>query len=560
MDYLLNRYCPKTKFDSYEDLCKNFTIQVPENFNFGYDIVDEWARVEPEKLALLWTNDSKEMKSYTFTDVSRISNQVANFFKAHGIRKGDVVMLILKQRPEVWFSMVGLCKLGAICIPATYQLTPKDISYRCNAANVKMIVSVSDDEIVGHIKNALPDCNIKPLVATLGNETYPEEGFINYRKELYEQPCEWERPTGADATCNDDCMLIYFSSGTTGMPKMVWHDFAFPLGHITTARYWQQVQENTVHLTQTDSGWAKFAWGKIYGQWICGAAIGAYDTEKFHPHEMLEAIMRLRPTTFCAPATIYRFLIKEDLSSYDLSFIKHAGVAGEPLNPEVYYKIKDLTGLALYEGFGQTETPVMLANFGFFPVRPGSMGKPNPIFDIDLIDENGCSVEDGTVGSIAIKNAGTHGPVGLFRGYYKDEAVTLKSWHDGVYNTGDMAWRDADGYYWFVGRNDDVIKCSGYRIGPFEVESALLEHPSVLECAITAAPDPVRGQVVKATIVLARGYSASDSLVKELQNHVKRVTAPYKYPRIVEFVDELPKTVSGKIQRNMIRKADLEKI
>lgn len=559
MDYILNRYCPKTEFESYEDLCKNFKIRVPENFNFGYDVVDEWARVEPEKLALLWTNDAAEMKSYTFSDVSRISNQAANFFRSHGISKGDVVMLILKQRPEVWFSIVGLCKLGATCIPATYQLTPKDISYRCNAANVKMIVSVSDEEIVGHIKNALPDCNVKPLVATLGEQTYPEEGFIDYKKELYAQNSHWDRPTGADATSNDDCMLIYFSSGTTGMPKMVWHDFAFPLGHITTARFWQRVQENTVHLTQTDSGWAKFAWGKIYGQWICGAAIGAYDTEKFHPHEMLEAIIRLHPTTFCAPATIYRFLIKEDLSGYDLSFIKHAGVAGEPLNPEVYYKIKELTGLALYEGFGQSETPVLLANFGFFPVRPGSMGKPNPIFDVDLIDENGCSVEDGTVGSIAIKNAGTHGPVGLFRGYYKDEAVTLKSWHDGVYNTGDMAWRDADGYYWFVGRNDDVIKCSGYRIGPFEVESALLEHPSVLECAVTAAPDPVRGQVVKATIVLARGYSASDSLVKELQNHVKRVTAPYKYPRVVEFVDELPKTVSGKIQRNVIRKTDLEK-
>lgn len=559
MDYLIRKFCPKTDFNSYEDLCQNFTIKVPESFNFGYDVVDEWARVEPDKLALLWTDDSAVMKSYTFPDVSRLSNQAANFFKAHGIRKGDVVMLILKQRPEVWFSIVGLCKLGAICIPATYQLTPKDISYRCNAANVKMIVSVSDAEIVGHIVKALPDCKEKPIIATLGPNQYPDQAFLDYGKELYAQSTDWTRPTGADAPQNDDCMLIYFSSGTTGMPKMVWHDFTFPLGHITTARYWQQVQENTVHLTQSDSGWAKFAWGKIYGQWICGAAIGAYDTEKFTPHGMLEAILRLHPTTFCAPATIYRFLIKEDLSAYDLSFIKHAGVAGEPLNPEVYYKIKELTGLALYEGFGQSETPVMLANFGFFPVRPGSMGKPNPIFDISLIDENGDSVEDGNVGSIAIRNVGTHGPVGLFRGYYKDEAATLRCWHDGTYNTGDMAWRDAEGYYWFVGRNDDVIKCSGYRIGPFEVESALLEHPSVLECAITAAPDPVRGQVVKATIVLARGFSPSDDLKKELQNHVKRVTAPYKYPRIVEFVEELPKTVSGKIQRNLIRKADEQK-
>ena len=550
------RFCPNLEFDSYEDFCRNFTINVPECFNFGYDVVDEWARVEPDKLALLWTDDAANMRSYTFADVSRISNQAANFFQSHGIKKGDVVMLILKQRPEVWFSMVGLCKLGAVCIPATYQLTPKDISYRCNAADVKMIVSVADEEIVGHIINALPACNQRPIVATLGPCSYAEHGFLNYSDELYRQDIQWQRPTGKDATTNDDCMLIYFSSGTTGMPKMVWHDFTFPLGHITTARFWQHVQENTVHMTQSDSGWAKFAWGKIYGQWICGAAIGAYDTEKFHSHDMLEAILRLHPTTFCAPATIYRFLIKEDLSGYDLSFIKHAGVAGEPLNPEVYHKIKELTGLALNEGFGQTETPVLLANYGFFPVRPGSMGKPNPCFDLDLVDENGESVEDGVVGSIVIRNAGTHGPVGMFRGYYRDEEVTRRSWHDGMYNTGDTAWRDADGYYWFVGRNDDVIKCSGYRIGPFEVESALLEHPSVLECAVTAAPDPVRGQVVKATIVLARGFEASEALKKELQNHVKRVTAPYKYPRIVEFVSELPKTISGKIQRNVIRKAD----
>ncbi len=556
MDYILKRFCPNLEFDSYEDFCRNFTINVPECFNFGYDVVDEWARVEPDKLALLWTDDAANMRSYTFADVSRISNQAANFFQSHGIKKGDVVMLILKQRPEVWFSMVGLCKLGAVCIPATYQLTPKDISYRCNAADVKMIASVADEEIVGHIINALPACNQRPIVATLGPCSYAEHGFLNYSDELYRQDIQWQRPTGKDATTNDDCMLIYFSSGTTGMPKMVWHDFTFPLGHITTARFWQHVQENTVHMTQSDSGWAKFAWGKIYGQWICGAAIGAYDTEKFHSHDMLEAILRLHPTTFCAPATIYRFLIKEDLSGYDLSFIKHAGVAGEPLNPEVYHKIKELTGLALNEGFGQTETPVLLANYGFFPVRPGSMGKPNPCFDVDLVDENGESVEDGVVGSIVIRNAGTHGPVGMFRGYYRDEEVTRRSWHDGMYNTGDTAWRDADGYYWFVGRNDDVIKCSGYRIGPFEVESALLEHPSVLECAVTAAPDPVRGQVVKATIVLARGFEASEALKKELQNHVKRVTAPYKYPRIVEFVSELPKTISGKIQRNVIRKAD----
>jgi acetyl-CoA synthetase len=340
------------------------------------------------------------------------------------------------------------------------------------------------------------------------------------------------------------------------MPKMGWHDFAFPLGHITTARYWQRVQENTIHMTQSDSGWAKFAWGKIYGQWICGAAIGAYDTNKFNPHEMMQAIIRIHPTTFCAPATIYRVLIKEDLSKYDLSFIKTTAMAGEPLNPEVYHQFKKITGLEIREGFGQSETPVMMANFPWFDVRPGSMGKPVAGFNIDVVDENGDLCEDGIEGVMSFIGIGDHGPSGLFRGYYRDEESTKKAWYDGIYRTGDMAWRDSDGYFWFVGRNDDVIKCSGYRIGPFEVESALLEHPSVLECAVTAAPDATRGQVVKATVVLAKGFEGSEELTKELQNHVKHTTAPYKYPRIVEFVPELPKTTSGKIQRNLIRQKD----
>lgn len=558
MDYIINKYCPRTEFSSYEDFCENFRINTPENFNFGYDVVDEWARVEPEKLALVWTNDEGDMKSYTFSDVKKHSDQAANFFKSYGIGKGDVVMLILRQRPEVWFSMVGLHKLGAVCIPASFQLTTKDIVYRCNAASVKMLITVSEDGLLNYIREALPKCDTLKHVCTLG-EPHTDEGFIDYGAELYAQSSDFERPTGEDAVTNDDRMLIYFSSGTTGMPKMVWHDFAFPLGHITTARYWHCVQENTIHMTQTDSGWAKFAWGKIYGQWICGAAIGAYDTMKFKPETMLDAICRIRPTTFCAPATIYRVLIKSDLSGCDLSFIKHATVAGEPLNPEVYRKIIELTGLELREGFGQTETPVIFANFPFFDVRPGSMGKPNPCFDIDLIDQDGNSCEDGYEGVICLRNVGDHGPTGLFRGYYLDEEVTKKSWHDGIYSTGDMAWRDAEGYYWFVGRNDDVIKCSGYRIGPFEVESALMEHPAVLECAVTAAPDPDRGQVVKATIILANGYDGTPELIKELQNHVKKATAPYKYPRIVEFVKELPKTSSGKIQRNVLRMADQTK-
>lgn len=557
MNELLSKYCPRIEFDSYEDFKENYRCNVPEKFNFGYDIVDEWAKIKPDKTALVWTNDEGEMKSFSFDDMRVMSNKAANVFRSYGIKKGDIVMLILKQRPEVWACMVALIKLGAVCIPASFLLTPKDIIYRCNKAAIKAIAVVDDDIVFNHVKDALPECKTVQNVFTVGSN--PHESFIDFRSKMAEADEDLIRPTGDDAEKITDPMLIYFSSGTTGWPKMVLHDFSFPLGHIITAKYWQCVQDNKVHLTQSDSGWAKFAWGKIFGQWICGAAIGAYDTEKFTPHTMLEAIMRLKPTTFCAPATIYRFLIKEDLSGYDLSFIKHACVAGEPLNPEVYKKIYELTGLELHEGFGQSETPVLLANYPWINVRPGSMGKPSPLFDIDLIDADGNSCEDGIVGSIAIKNVDKYHPVGLFREYALDPEANARSWHDGLYDTGDMAWRDADGYYWFVGRSDDVIKCSGYRIGPFEVENALLEHPSVLECAVTAAPDPVRGQVVKATVVLARGYTASDDLVKELQNHVKKVTAPYKYPRIIEFVAELPKTSSGKIQRNVIRKTDNEK-
>jgi acetyl-CoA synthetase len=371
----------------------------------------------------------------------------------------------------------------------------------------------------------------------------------------------------------EDPMLVYFSSGTTGMPKMVLHNHSLPLGHIVTAKYWQCVEDNMVHLTQTDSGWAKFAWGKIYGQWICGAAIGAYDTEKFTPQGMLDAIQRIKPTTFCAPATIFRYLIKEDLSGYDFSFIHHTSVAGEPLSPEVYHQLKEKTGLELREGFGQSETSVMAAVFRWLAVKPGSMGKPAPLFGLSLLDENGEVCDDGIVGNMSITQAGknlyeipgasdsTEGVPriglsdfpGVFRGYWKDKEITQANWKRGTYQTGDMAWKDGEGYLWFVGRNDDVIKCSGYRIGPFEVESALMEHPAVLECAVTAAPDAMRGQVVKATIVLTRGFSPSEELIRELQNHVKRVTAPYKYPRIVEFTSELPKTISGKIKRNVIR-------
>jgi acetyl-CoA synthetase len=562
MNEIQSRYCPRIDFESYEDFYANYTCKAPENFNFAYDVVDEWARLQPQKPALVWTNDEGDMKSFTFTDIKRQSDKAANALLNLGIKKGDVVMLILKQRPEVWIFMAALEKIGAVCIPGTYQLTQKDIIYRCNIAEVKMLISVDDAELVHNIEASLPDCPNLKHKAIVG-KTIPK-GFIDMSRTVSESNENFIRPTGDNDTKIHEPMLIYFSSGTTGMPKMVHHNHCLPLGHIVTAKYWQCVQDNKIHLTQTDSGWAKFAWGKIYGQWICGAAIGAYDTEKFTPKGMLDALARIKPATFCAPATIFRYLIKEDLSGYDFSYIEHTSVAGEPLSPEVYHQIKEKTGLEIREGFGQSETSIMAATFKWLDVRPGSMGKPAPLFGLNLLDENGQPCDDGMVGNISITaaNENMYSPKGasilpgLFTGYWKDEEVTAKCWNNGVYSTGDMAWHDADGYYWFVGRNDDVIKCSGYRIGPFEVESALMEHPSVLECAVTAAPDPMRGQVVKATIVLAKGFDPSDALKKELQNHVKRVTAPYKYPRIVDFVSELPKTISGKIQRNVIRKKD----
>jgi acetyl-CoA synthetase len=562
MNEILSRYCPRIEFESYEDFYANYACKVPENFNFSYDVVDEWARLKPEKRALVWTNDEDRIESYTFRDIKRLSGKAANVLLGLGIKKGDVVMLILKQRPEVWILMTALEKIGAVCIPGTYQLTQKDIVYRCNIAEVRMLIAVDDPELLKNIEAAVPECKYLMCRAAVGSAVPPS--FIDMKKEIEKADDAFTRPAGAGATNIREPMLIYFSSGTTGMPKMVFHNHSLPLGHIVTAKYWQCVQDNKVHMTQTDSGWAKFAWGKIYGQWICGAAIGAYDTEKFTPQGILRAIQRLRPATFCAPATVFRFLIKEDLKAYDFSFIEHTSVAGEPLSPEVYHRIKEMTGLEIREGFGQSETSVMAAAFKWLPVKPGSMGKPAPLFGLSLLDENGQPCDDGMVGNISITAAGNniYSPEGasvtpgLFTGYWKDEEITKSCWYDGVYRTGDMAWRDGEGCYWFVGRNDDVIKCSGYRIGPFEVESALMEHPSVLECAVTAAPDPMRGQVVKATIVLARDFSPSEELTKELQNHVKRVTAPYKYPRIVEYVKELPKTVSGKIMRSVIRKND----
>lgn len=551
---MLEKFLPRDDFRSYEDFKANYRVTIPENFNFAYDVIDEWARTNPNKQAMTWCNDHNEEHFFSFADMKQLSDKAANSFSSLGIEQGDVVMLILKRRWEYWVSTLALQKIGAISIPATAQLTKKDIAYRNNAASVKMIVAVADEEIIHAVEEALPESPTVLQKALVGEA---REGWIDFSALLYDSSPQWERP--ANSAGGLDPMLMYFTSGTTGMPKIVLHDYNHPIGHIVTAHYWQRLDEEGLHLTVSDSGWAKCGWGKIYGQWICGVSIFVNDMDKFVPDNLLRMVEKYKITSFCAPPTIYRFFIKEDLSKYDLSSITMACTAGEPLNPEVYHQFKKATGLDIIEGFGQTETTVLCANFQWITPKPGSMGKPSPLYDIDIVDEDGRSCAPGVEGNIVIKNLDQQLPPGLFKGYYRDEEVTHKVWNDGTYNTGDVAWRDEDGYFWFVGRSDDVIKCSGYRIGPFEVESALLEHPSVLECAVTAAPDPVRGQVVKATVVLAKGWEPSEQLIKALQNHVKHVTAPYKYPRILEFVSELPKTVSGKIRRVEIRQNDSKK-
>lgn len=553
---MLERFLPREQFDSYEDFKQNYRVNIPDRFNFAYDVVDAWALSHPDKNAMVWCDDHGGEKIISFYEMKRLSDKAANLFKSCGIRKGDVVMLLLKRRWHYWVCTLALEKLGAISIPATVQLTKKDIVYRNNAASVKMLVSVAEDEILQAIEAALPDSPTVIAKALVGGT---REGWLDFDAALSAAPETWTRPEGDEDGNGKDIMLMYFTSGTTGMPKIVVHDFNYPIGHIVTAHYWQRLSEEGLHLTVSESGWAKCAWGKIYGQWICGVGLFVYDMDKFVPDLLLKKIGQYRITSFCAPPTIYRFFIKEDLSQYDLSSITKASTAGEPLNPEVYHQFKKSTGLDIIEGFGQTETTVLCANFPWITPKPGSMGKPSPLYDIDIIDDQGNSCQPGVEGNIVIKGLSESSPPGLFREYYRDAEALNRVWQDGVYNTGDVAWRDEDGYFWFVGRSDDVIKCSGYRIGPFEVESALLEHPSILECAVTSAPDPVRGQVVKATVVLAKGWEASDQLIKELQEHVKHVTAPYKYPRIVEFVKELPKTISGKIRRVEIRENDSEK-
>lgn len=547
---MLEHFLDKTEFESYEDFMANFKVKVPRRFNFGYDVVDRWASESPDKAALLWTNDRGDERRFTFADIKRESDKTAAFFQSLGIGRGDMVMLILKRHYQFWFAIVALHKLGATVIPATHLLTEKDIVYRCHKAGIKAIVASGDEIVTGHIDRAMPQCgSVEHLIST-GPEV--PEGWLDFDAEI-ERPRVFERPEVANE--NDDVSLLYFTSGTTGEPKMVAHDFTYPLGHIVTGSFWHNLGADSLHLTLADTGWGKAVWGKLYGQWIAGACVFVYDFEKFEPVDVLKMIERYGITSFCAPPTVFRFLIREDVNRFDISSLRYCTIAGEALNPTVYEQWLKLTGIRLMEGFGQTETTLTIATYPWLEPKPGSMGCKGPQYDIDLLTADGRWAEDGEQGEIVIRDNADGKPLGLFKEYLRDPELTAKAYHDGIYHTGDVAWRDEDGYYWFVGRTDDVIKSSGYRIGPFEVESAVMTHPAVVECAITGVPDEIRGQVVKATIVLAKEYraKAGEELAKEIQNHVKRVTAPYKYPRIVEFVDELPKTISGKIRRVAIR-------
>ena len=549
---MVERFLTQTSFTSVEDFKNNLHFKIKENFNFAYDVVDEWAAEQPDKLALLWTNDEGAEIRLTFGQLKQLSDQAASYLQQLGIGQGDMVMLIQKRRLEWWITMLALCKIGAVAIPATHMLTKKDIIYRNQRASIKGIICVGEEYVLSQVEAAMPDSPTVDVLVSIG--PLVPEGFHDWNAEIDKAPA-FVKPKHVNT--NEDTMLMYFTSGTSGEPKMVAHDYLYALGHLTTGVFWHNLQPDSIHLTVADTGWGKAVWGKFYGQWFAGATVFVFDHEKFVADTMLRQMAKYHVTSFCAPPTVYRFMIREDFSKYDLSSLRYCCTAGEALNPAVYDKFLELTGIRLMEGFGQTETTMTLGTMPWMEPKPGSMGMPNPQYDIDLIKADGSPCEDGEKGEVVVR-VGDRKPIGLFKQYYRDEELTREAWHDGLYHTGDMAWRDEDGYYWFEGRIDDVIKSSGYRIGPFEVESALMTHPAVVECAITGVPDDIRGMVVKATVVLGKEWKAKagDALVKELQNHVKRVTAPYKYPRIIEFVDELPKTISGKIRRVEIREKD----
>lgn len=537
------KFLKKQKFDNYEDYRENGAPIVPENFNFAYDVIDVLGETEPDKVALIWQNDDGEKKTITFRDLSRMSGAAANFLKSRGLTKGDTVLMFMRRRWEYWVLMMAMHKAGIIPIPSTNQLKAEDIKYRIGAAETKAIIAFDDGHIINEIKTAVGDAPIQLIL-----NTDVDAALNTFPSTLERVPNE-----------NTETMVIYFTSGTTDLPKMVAHNYTYPLGHINTAVFWQRLHDGDIHFTLSESGWAKCSWGKMYGQWLAGATVFVFDFSKiFSAHDLLTAISENHITSFCAPPTAYKMLIHADMTKYDLSALQKAEIAGEALNPEVFERFLKMTGIKMREGFGQTETCVMLFNNEWIEPKPGSMGMPAAGWDVQLLDERGRPVPDGTVGEICVSLKNNR-PTGLFQGYHKNEKQTANAYRDGIYHTGDVAYRDSDGYFWFVGRNDDLIKTSGYRVSPFEVESVLLEHPAVREVAVTGVPDAARGMAVKATIVLNKYFVGSDVLVRQLQDHVKHRTAVYKCPRVIEFVDSLPMTISGKIRRALIRTLDSAK-
>ena len=552
---LLNKFISRIDYESYEDLYKNFKISIPENFNFAYDVVDEYAKTEPKREALVWCDDNDESHIFTFKDISLASQRTANFLVEQGIKKGDRVMLILRRRYEFWFFLLALHRIGAIAIPATNMLAAEDLEYRFKAAEVKMVVTYDEPALQKEVDKAKSKSASVEKLVTVGQTA--RQNWISFYDDYEIFPAKFERPEGDAATHNDDIMIVYFTSGTSSNPKMVAHTFTYPLGHIVTAKYWQHVVDGGRHLTVAETGWAKALWGKIYGQWIAGSAVFTYDMKVFIPGKLLEKMAEYKVTTFCAPPTVYRYILQHGIGKYDLSSLKHCTTAGEALNVDIYNKFYEQTGLRMQEGYGQTELTLTTGNFGFSEPHPGSMGKPSPGYRMEIVNADGEPCADDEVGELIIKiDQGK--PFGMFGGYYRDDERTEKVFEGGVYHTGDTATRDKDGYYWFVGRNDDLIKSSGYRISPFEVEEVIHKHPAVLEVAVTGVEDKDRGQAVKATIVLQKGYEASKELAKEIQLFTKKVAASYKSPRIIDFVTELPKTISGKIRRATIRDKDAE--
>ena len=556
MKLLHQKFCKETFGPT--GVIEKFEPVYGEDFNFAYDVIDAIAKEEPARRAMVWCNVAGEKRTFTFGEMADYASRAARLFLDHGIRRGDRVMLVLKRHYQFWPAILGLHKIGAIAIPATHLLTAKDYLYRFESAGVSAIVASAEDGTPAHIEEAMASYpGLKTRFIVRGEK----EGWLNFDRLAEEtEPLAERLPTRVT-----DTMLLYFTSGTTGYPKMVCHDFSYPIAHIVTAKYWHNVDPDGLHLTVSETGWAKSVWGKLYGQWFLAAGIFVYDFDKFIPADLLEKIEEYKLTTFCAPPTIYRFLIKEGLERYDLSSLKYVTTAGEALNPEVFKQFEQKTGLRIHEAYGQTETTVLMGNFVGAPVEEvGSLGKAGPLYDVDIVGEDGQPLPPGEVGEIVVRTPDGVHPIGMFQKYYEgggeNAARTEDVWHDGLYHTCDTAWKDEDGFFWYVGRTDDVIKSSGYRIGPFEIESVLMELPQVLECGVSGVPDPIRGQVVKATIVLAKGYEPSDELAKEIQNYVKKQTAPYKYPRIVEFVDELPKTISGKIRRVELRQTGKTKV